>query len=144
MSPPTGRSDEHSLGFSALFCCLTCNVWPILFSGVVLTGGSRPARDVTRETSLVRLVLGSCNTGSCSQFVALIEGCTQPGCSRALQQNTSHTTTSCVTWSKLMLWLFHFPHQNLPAKVIIFSVIYKMTRKGIDNLLPNLKMYRYV
>lgn len=53
---------------------LTWSVWPILFSGVVLTGGSRLARDVTRETSLVRLVLGSCKTGSCGQLGALQGG----------------------------------------------------------------------
>lgn len=38
---------------------LTCSVRPILFSGVVLTGGSRLASDATRDTGLLRLVLGS-------------------------------------------------------------------------------------
>lgn len=39
----------------------TWRVWPILFRGVVLTGGRRLARDVTLDTSLLRFLLGSCS-----------------------------------------------------------------------------------
>lgn len=41
---------------------LTRSRRPILFRGVLLTGGSRLARDATLETGLLRLELGSCRT----------------------------------------------------------------------------------
>lgn len=53
-----GRKYYLLLGF--VITWITCSVWPILFSGAVLTGGSRLARDVTLDTCLLRLVLGSC------------------------------------------------------------------------------------
>lgn len=80
---------------------LTWSVWPILFSGVVLTGGSRLARDVTRETSLVRLVLGSCKTGSCGQLGALQGDRRLLG--QVVEDKTGTSVSLCETSARLHL-----------------------------------------